>query len=304
MIEVKELSKKFGDHWALKNNSWEVADKRALGLLGPNGAGKSTTMKIMTGLLCSTEGRVLIDGQDIFLNPIEAKKKIGFLPETPPVYEDLSVSNYLDFICGLKSVPKKSRKAHVDLSIEKMSLEEVAFKKIGDLSKGFKQRVGIAQSLIGNPPILILDEPSVGLDPHQVYELRNVIKALKSDHTIVLSTHVLSEVQQICDDVVIIDKGEIKTKGSLNQILTEMKGGIFLEMKVNSCNESLIADLKKANGVVNVKVQGNTLEIYLKDSIDNLDGFAQLAIKNNCGLVSMQKHQTQLEDIFIEVTKG
>ncbi|MCJ8276428.1 MAG: ABC transporter ATP-binding protein, partial [Bdellovibrionales bacterium] len=221
MIEVKELSKKFGDFWALKNTSWKVEEKRALGLLGPNGAGKSTTMKIMTGLLCSTEGQVLIDGEDVFKYPIEAKRKIGFLPETPPVYEDLNVWSYLDFICGLKSVPRKQRKSQIEDAIDKMSLSEVAHKYIGSLSKGFRQRVGIAQSLIGSPAILILDEPSVGLDPHQVYELRNIIKDLKSDHTIVLSTHVLSEVQQICDDVVIIDKGEIKTQGSLDLIISQ-----------------------------------------------------------------------------------
>ncbi|NQZ18267.1 MAG: ABC transporter ATP-binding protein [Bdellovibrionales bacterium] len=304
MIEVKELSKKFGDFWALKNTSWKVEEKRALGLLGPNGAGKSTTMKIMTGLLCSTEGQVLIDGEDVFKYPIEAKRKIGFLPETPPVYEDLNVWSYLDFICGLKSVPRKQRKSQIEDAIDKMSLSEVAHKYIGSLSKGFRQRVGIAQSLIGSPAILILDEPSVGLDPHQVYELRNIIKDLKSDHTIVLSTHVLSEVQQICDDVVIIDKGEIKTQGSLDLIISQMQGGVFLEMKVNALNDSLLGDLKSHLNVSELKVSGNNIQIHLKEEVEAFDDFVQMAIKNNCGLISMQKHQTQLEDVFIEVTKG
>ncbi len=226
MIEVKSLSKRFGKHWAVKNTTWSVEDNRLLGLLGPNGAGKSTTMKIMTGLLCSSEGQVLIDGYDILTHPIEAKRRIGYLPETPPLYEELKVVDFFDFVCGIKSVDSSQRSRQIDQAIEKMSLQEVAFKPIRVLSKGFKQRVGIGQTLIGEPSILILDEPSVGLDPHQVVELRNIIKGLKKDHVIVLSTHVLSEVEQICDDVVILDKGEVKIQGTLQELKT---GGRSLE---------------------------------------------------------------------------
>jgi ABC-2 type transport system ATP-binding protein len=232
MIEVKSLSKKFGGHWALKQTSWQVSDKRSLGLLGPNGAGKTTTLKIITGLLCATEGQVFIDGQDLLKDPIDAKRKIGFLPESPPLYEDLKVYDQLDFICGLKSVEKTQRSRQIDEVIEKLQLSEVAFKPIRVLSKGFRQRVGIAQTLIGQPSILIFDEPSVGLDPHQVYELRNIIKSLKKDHIIILSSHILSEVQLICDDVVILDRGEVKAKGSLEELLVNNKQleDVFIEV--------------------------------------------------------------------------
>ncbi len=221
MIEIKSLSKRFGDQWALKENTWAVADKRTLGLLGPNGAGKSTTMKIMTGLLCSTEGDVLINGENILSNPVQAKSQIGYLPETPPLYEDLKVYDFLKFVCGLRSVTKQKTNQQVDQAIEKMSLQEVAFRPIRVLSKGFKQRVGIGQTLIGDPSILILDEPSVGLDPHQVFELRNIIKSLKSDHIIVLSTHILSEVQEVCDDVVILHQGEVRAQGDLKKLISQ-----------------------------------------------------------------------------------
>ncbi len=223
MIEIKSLSKRFGDQWAIKDNNWSVSDKRTLGLLGPNGAGKSTTMKIMTGLLCSTEGEVLINDQNVMSHPVEAKRQIGYLPETPPLYEELKVYDFFNFVCGLRSIPKAKRSEEIDRSIEKMSLQEVAFKPIRVLSKGFKQRVGIGQTLLGNPSILILDEPSVGLDPHQVYELRNIIKGLKKDHIIILSTHILSEVQEVCDDVVILHKGEVRAQGPINELIDHYK---------------------------------------------------------------------------------
>lgn len=234
MIEVKSLSKKFNDQWALKKTSWSVENKRCLGLLGPNGAGKSTTMKIITGLLCSTEGEVLIDGFNIQTQPVDAKRRMGYLPETPPLYDELKVVDFFDFICGLKSVESAHRQTQIDGAIEKMQLQEYAFKPIRVLSKGFRQRVGIGQTLIGDPNILILDEPSVGLDPHQVYELRNIIKSLKSEHTIVLSSHILSEVEQICDDVVILNKGEVKIQGSMAQLIEEKHGKnleeVFIEV--------------------------------------------------------------------------
>ncbi len=304
MIEVQSLSKKFADHWVLKENTWSVSEGKSLGLLGPNGAGKSTTMKIMTGLLCSTEGRVLIDGFDILKQPVEAKKRIGYLPETPPLYEEIKVIDYLRFICGLKSVDKNLWNNQVDRSISKMSLEEVAFKPIRVLSKGFRQRVGIAQTMIGEPKILVLDEPSVGLDPHQVYELREIIKSLKKEHIIVLSTHILSEVQQICDDVVILDKGVVKAQGSLEHLLSSRRVGQLVEIKLRRPSEKILEKLSSMTGVNQVKFEGDTLELALSESNDEgLDLYLNELIKHNCGVRSVvQKHQ-QLEDIFIEVTQ-
>ena len=223
MIEVQSLSKRFGDHWAIRDTTWSVKDKKSLGLLGPNGAGKSTTMKIIAGLLCPTGGRVLIEGEDISKNPSVIKAKLGYLPEIIPFYEELRVYDYLEFICGLRSIPSKKRATHIEQSVERLNLQEVTFKPVGVLSKGFRQRVGVAQSLIGNPDILILDEPSIGLDPRQIFEFRNLIKGLKEDHIVILSTHILSEVEQICDEVVVLDKGVTKAQGSLSELLKKYK---------------------------------------------------------------------------------
>lgn len=304
MIEVQSLSKKFADQWALKQNTWSVKEGRSLGLLGPNGAGKSTTMKIMTGLLCSTEGQVKIDGFDILKEPVEAKKRIGYLPETPPLYEELKVVDYLRFICGLKSVPKEQWEGQIDQAIEKMTLNEVAYRPIRVLSKGFRQRVGISQTLIGEPKILILDEPSVGLDPHQVYELREIIKSLKKHHIIVLSTHILSEVQQICDDVVILDRGVVKAKGSLNELLKARQATHLVEIQVQKSTEELLRSLEKLPAVNQVHLNQSTLQLHLlEEGVNNLDLYLSEIIKHKCGVQSVvQKHQ-QLEDVFIEVTR-
>ncbi len=304
MIEVQSLSKKFADQWALRENTWSVKEGRSLGLLGPNGAGKSTTMKIMTGLLCSTEGHVKIDGFDILKEPVEAKKRIGYLPETPPLYEELKVVDYLRFICGLKSVPKNQWEEQIDQAIAKMTLNEVAYRPIRVLSKGFRQRVGISQTLIGEPKILILDEPSVGLDPHQVYELREIIKSLKKNHIIVLSTHILSEVQQICDDVVILDKGVVKAKGSLNELLKARQATHLVEIQVQKSTDELLKNLEKLPAVNQVQLNQSTLQLHLlEEGVNNLDLYLSEIIKHKCGVQSVtQKHQ-QLEDVFIEVTR-
>ena len=302
MIKVQSLSKRFGDTWAVKNNHWQLQAHRALGLLGPNGAGKSTTMKMITGLLCPTEGTVLIDGEDVFKKPLSAKMKIGFLPETPPVYEELTVRSYLYFIAGLKSVPREQRKGRVDDIIEKTNLQEVAYKAIGQLSKGFRQRVGIAQALVNNPPIVILDEPSVGLDPQQVYELRNLIKSLKSDHTIILSTHVLSEVEQICDDVVIINQGEIKAQGSIQDIIGQIKGQHSIKMSLENVSAKFIQDLEKLSQVDRVISKDKVVEIFSLQPMLRLDSYLQLALQHDCGVLSVEKHQAHLEEAFIQIT--
>ena len=304
MIEVRSLSKKFGDVWAVKSNSWQLKNNRALGLLGPNGAGKSTTMKMITGLLCPSEGSVLVDGEDIFKSPIRAKKKIGFLPETPPVYEELRVNSYLSFVAGLKSVPSSQRKARVEDVIEKVNLQEVAYKYIGQLSKGFRQRVGIAQALVNNPPIVILDEPSVGLDPQQVYELRNLIKSLKDNHTVILSTHVLSEVEHICDDVVIIDRGEIKAVGAIEEIISQIKGQHGVKFYLHNLKDDFVSDIKKLPNVAEVKVNKEeaSVEVFSTEPFSQLDDYLQIALKYNCGILDSEKYQTHLEEAFIQIT--
>ncbi|MCB0378940.1 MAG: ABC transporter ATP-binding protein [Bdellovibrionales bacterium] len=303
MIEVQHLSKKFVDNWALQDTSWKLGTRRSMGLLGPNGAGKSTTMKIITGLLCATDGQVLVDGEDIFHHPVACKKKIGYLPETPPLYDDLNVKSYLKFVCGLKSVPTYHHTSQMDLAIEKMNLQSVAYKPISDLSKGFRQRVGIAQALIGDPPILILDEPSVGLDPQQVFELRKVIIALKTEHTILLSTHVLTEVQEICDDVVILDRGQVKAQGALQEILSQMQPGHSIRIQVQKITKALLTDLNEISGVISIQQDGQWLEVRCGQNFDRLDIFVEPILKNDSGLLAIEKHHARLEDVFIEVTK-
>ena len=232
MIEVNGISKKFGSQWALKETSWQVGDQGALGLLGPNGAGKSTTMKILTGLLRSQGGEVVVDGLKMGEAPLEIKKKIGFLPEYPPLYHDLKVHDYFYFVCGLKGIPSPHRGLQIERVLERLKLEERAFTPIGQLSKGYAQRVGIGQSLLGNPSILIFDEPSSGLDPQQRVSLRKIILDLKKDHVVILSSHMLSEVEETCDEVVILHKGEVRLQGSLKSFADKGQKlePIFLEV--------------------------------------------------------------------------
>ena len=210
MIEVSNLVKDYGNHHAVKDISFTVDDGQIVGLLGPNGAGKSTTMNIMTGYISATSGTVKIGGCDILEEPIQAKKLIGYLPELPPLYEDMTVGEYLSFVCDLKGIRKKEDKIAAVTEVEEaVKITEVKGRLIKNLSKGYKQRVGLAQALIGNPPLLILDEPTVGLDPNQIIEIRSLIKSLAGKHTIILSSHILSEVNAICDYVLIIDKGMV-----------------------------------------------------------------------------------------------
>lgn len=210
MIEVKNLVKDYGKYHAVKDISFSVPDGQIVGLLGPNGAGKSTTMNIMTGYISATSGEVKVGGYDILEQPIQAKKLIGYLPEIPPLYEDMTVAEYLNFICDLKGIRKKTEKeSSIDEVTEAVKISDMKGRLIKNLSKGYKQRVGLAQALIGNPPLLILDEPTVGLDPNQIIEIRALIKSLGQKHTIILSSHILSEVNAICDYVLIIDKGTL-----------------------------------------------------------------------------------------------
>ena len=209
MVEIKNLTKYYGQKAAVKNISFTVEDHEILGFLGPNGAGKSTTMNIICGVIPSSSGTVTINGFDIAKDPIKAKRHIGFLPEIPPVYPDMKVKEYLTFVAGLKGVPGVKRKAQVAKAMDRLRITDVAGRLIRNLSKGYRQRVGFAQALLGEPDVLILDEPTVGLDPEQVIEVRNLILELKQDHTIILSSHVLSEISAVCDRVVIISKGEI-----------------------------------------------------------------------------------------------
>ncbi len=219
MIEVKNLTKKFGPHTAVDNISFVVNDGEIVGFLGPNGAGKTTTMNMMTGFISSTAGTVRINGFDILDDPVKAKKELGYLPDVPPVYGDMTVEEYLKFVCDLKKVKKQDRVAMINEIVTVTKLEDVYKRLIKNLSKGYRQRVGLAQALVGNPDVLILDEPTSGLDPKQIMEMRQLIRNLGKKHTVILSSHILSEVSEICDRIIIINKGKIVASDSTEELV-------------------------------------------------------------------------------------
>ncbi|MCC7460649.1 MAG: ABC transporter ATP-binding protein [Proteobacteria bacterium] len=231
MIEVRNLVKEYGEYTAVKSISFSVAKGEILGFLGPNGAGKTTTMRMITGALPPTSGTVVLSGFDVLENPLEVKKRIGYLPETPPLYMDLSVEAYLKFVAKIKGVEKNLQKERLEWSMEKCGLMDVRKRMIGNLSKGFKQRVGLAQAIINKPDVLVLDEPTVGLDPKQIREIRTMIQDLSKEHTIILSTHILPEVTMICDRATIIQGGKIVKEGTI-QDLTKEKSleEVFVEL--------------------------------------------------------------------------
>jgi ABC-2 type transport system ATP-binding protein len=228
MIHVENLVKYYGDYAAVRNVSFDVERGQVVGFLGPNGAGKSTTMRILTGYLTATSGKASVDGKDVFWDPIEARRRIGYLPESCPLYTEMRVEEYLRFKCGLKSLNRKESRTRIDYVLEKCWLRDVRRQLIGTLSKGYRQRVGLADSLLANPPVLILDEPTVGLDPTQIRETRKLIKELGDQHTLLLSTHILSEVEMTCDSVIIINQGEVAVQGTLEGVRS-MYGGRPLE---------------------------------------------------------------------------
>ena len=240
MIEIDNLVKKYGEHVAVDHLSLTVEPGKIYGFLGPNGAGKSTTMNIITGYLGATSGTVTINGHDIFKEPEEAKKCVGYLPEQPPLYPEMTVQEYLDFAAELKGVQKAERKEQVRSAARRTGLEKVLPRLIRSLSKGYKQRVGIAQALLGSPKLIILDEPTVGLDPAQVIEIRNLIRELGQAHTVILSSHILSEVQAVCQQVLILSKGRLAASGSLQELTSDGRSleEVFLELTGGETEES------------------------------------------------------------------
>src|SRR5262245_23087554 len=232
MIEVADLRKSYGRFDAVSGVSFTVGKGEILGFLGPNGAGKTTTMRILTGYMPATSGRATVAGFDVFKSPLDAKRSVGYLPEVPPVYPDLDVTSYLDFCARIKGVAAADRKAKIDRAIEKARVGDVRNKIIGRLSKGFRQRVGIAQAILADPPVLILDEPTAGLDPQQIIETRDLIKSLGGDHTIILSTHILPEVEQLCEQVIIIAKGKLVATDTVANLTSRLRGAETVAIEV------------------------------------------------------------------------
>ena len=308
LIEVTHLVKKYGKHIAVNDISFTAKEGEILGFLGPNGAGTSTTMNMMTGYLSSTSGSIKINGIDILENPIEAKKYIGYLPEIPPLYLDMTVYDYLIFVAQLKKVKKADIKVHIAEILERMELTHVQTRLIKNLSKGYKQRVGLASALIGSPKLLILDEPTVGLDPKQIIEMRNLIKDLSKEHTIILSSHILSEISAICDKIMIINKGNMVAMDSPENLQSLFSRNLHVIIRVRTAPESFLSALKQLHGVIAVDtlatIEEGTIEIGIEadEKIDIREQVFNLCYQSGHPLLMMQSENISLEDIFLKVT--
>jgi ABC-2 type transport system ATP-binding protein len=303
MIEVRDLTKNYGPHRAVDHITFQVKKGEVVGFLGPNGAGKTTTMKIITGFMPPSSGAASVAGFDVFEDPIEVKKRIGYLPETPPVYGEMTVESYLRFVARLKGVEKSRVSTLVERAIEKTELGSVRKRLIQNLSKGYRQRVGISQALVSDPEVLILDEPTVGLDPRQVSEVRSLIKELAGHHTIILSTHILPEVQATCERIIIINKGKIVAQDSLESISRRMKSSSRVHLRVAISTETLKDQLRGVPGVQAVASRApGVFEIDTDGSKDVTPALAARAVNSGAGLLELREESFNLEDVFLKLT--
>jgi ABC-2 type transport system ATP-binding protein len=309
MIEVQHLTKRYGPFTAVDDVSFDVKKGEILGFLGPNGAGKTTTMRVLTGYMPATEGRAVVAGFDLFANPIEAKRRIGYLPETPPLYPDMTVREYLTFVARIKTsgLSKADRAMRVDHAMKRTRVDDMADRHCGKLSKGYRQRVGLAQALIHNPEVLILDEPTAGLDPKQIIETRDLIRSLAGDHTIVLSTHILPEVAQTCQRVVIINKGRVVAVDTPDNLTHQVAGAITLYVLVDG-SEDASDELAAVPGVEQVTLaerHGTAIgyEIESRPHQDVRRDVARAVVDRGWGLLELRPMRLGLENIFLQLTK-
>lgn len=303
MIEVRNLTKDYGHRRAINKLNFSIKKGEVVGFLGPNGAGKSTTMKIITGFMAPSSGTASIAGFDVFENPLEVKKRIGYLPEIPPVYGDMFVADYLRYVAALKKVPKEQIASNVKYAIEKTNLGEVQGRLIHHLSKGFKQRVGIAQALVSNPEVLILDEPTVGLDPKQVAEIRELIKSLRGEHTIILSTHILPEVEATCEKVIIINKGEIVAEDNIQNLSLIERGQSRLFIRLGTKVD--LNSLKQEFDFIQTVSTGNhesEWELALTGGEESIEKVASFVVNKGWGLRELSPAKLDLEDVFLKLT--
>ena len=306
MIEIMNLVKRFGKKYALDDVSFSVKDGEIVGFLGPNGAGKSTTMNIITGYLAPTSGTVLVDGIDVFLEPIKVKQKIGFLPEQPPLYIDMTVWEYLSFVFDLKKAPF-NKKMHLTEVCELVKILDVKDRLIKNLSKGYKQRVGIASAIIGNPQVLIFDEPTVGLDPKQIIEIRSLLRALSRDHTIILSTHILSEVQAVCDRIVVINEGKIIADQKTQELSQALGQSNRFRVKIAGPAREVMNLLKEIHSVTRVTQDGGrdgdafSFIVDYTGSVDIRKMMFRALAEKGWPILAMEGVETSLEDMFVKI---
>lgn len=309
MIEVKNLTKCYGEKIAVNDLSFTVNNGEILGFLGPNGAGKSTTMNIITGYISSTQGTVTVDGSEILEDPINTKRKIGYLPEIPPLYIDMTVIKYLEFMFDLKRV-KLPKREHIDKICEMVRITDVKHRLIKNLSKGYKQRVGFAQALLGDPPVLVLDEPTVGLDPKQIIEMRYLIKSLGKKHTVILSSHLLSEVKATCDRIIVINNGKLVADSATEEFSKEMSTSDTVIIQVEGVQSMVLNALKGIRGIKDIVKKGekfpNVYEyvIVSEKDVDNRKNIFNAMAKINCPILLMRTEELSLEEAFIKITNG
>lgn len=308
MIEVKDLVKKYGSHLAVDHLSFTLESGKIYGFLGPNGAGKSTTMNIMTGYLGATNGSVLIDGHDILKEPEEAKKQIGYLPELPPLYMDMTVQEYLEFAAELKKLPKEKRESDISEVMKLTRLQDVSDRLIKNLSKGYKQRVGLAQAILGFPEIIILDEPTVGLDPKQIIEIRELIRTLSKKHTVILSSHILAEVREVCDYILIISKGKLVASDTPENLELLRNGASSLELEVKAAPETARAILSTIDDIDVMEMHSENenltrVKLETKNGADIREAVFYAFAEEKCPLLEMKTAKASLEDIFMELTQ-
>ena len=307
MIEVQNLTKRYGRFTAVEDVSFRVERGEILGFLGPNGAGKSTTMRILTGFMPATAGKAIVAGYDVFEQPIEAKRRTGYLPETPPLYPDMTVRDYLTFVSKIKGVQPSERKQRIKYVMERVRVDDMAGRLCARLSKGYKQRVGLAQALIHNPDVLILDEPTAGLDPKQIIETRQLIKELAGDHTIILSTHILPEVSQTCERVVIINKGKVVAIDTPDNLTSRLRGSVSMFVEVDANGQDAAAIISRVAGVTGVtesERRGSSIgfEVASEQGRDIRRELAQAVVGSGCGLLELRPMRVSLEEIFLSLT--
>ena len=306
MIEVQNVTKRYGPFTAVDDISFRVESGQILGFLGPNGAGKTTTMRILTGCIPPTEGKATVAGYDVFETPIEAKRRTGYLPETPPLYPDMTIREYLTFASQISGVPSSQRSSRIDSAMGQTSITDLADRHCSKLSRGYRQRVGLAQAILHNPDVLILDEPTAGLDPKQIRETRRLIKELAGTHTIILSTHILPEVEQTCEQVVVINKGRVVALDTPDNLKSRLGGAETIRLEIDTQGADPVDALSAVPGVTQVTpISANgtsVLEVQSEQGTDIRRQLARAVVSNGWGLLELRALQASLEEIFLELT--
>jgi len=308
VIEVQHITKRYGRVTAVDDVSFRVEKGEVLGFLGPNGAGKTTTMRILTGYMPPTDGRALVAGYDVIDQPLEAKRRTGYLPEVPPLYPEMTVRDYLAFVARIKGVPKAERARRVDWAMERTRVADMAARHCGKLSKGYRQRVGLAQAILHNPDVLILDEPTAGLDPKQILETRDLIKGLAGDHTVILSTHILPEVSQTCSRVVIINKGRVVAIDTPDNLTARLKGSETVFVQIDGGMADVASSLRLLPGITRVEEVGERRDGVAGYEVESERGrdvrreLARAVVENGWGLLELRPARMSLEEIFLQLT--